>query len=113
MAHMTMAEILAREPELDRARLEATTEADIRRHMSEDGQDPDAPLGEFVEVLPPAAVRAKLGMSQEAFARALTIPLATLRNWEQGRYQPDPAARALLRIVARNPEAALAALREG
>jgi hypothetical protein len=34
------------------------------------------------------------------FARALRIPLATLRNWEQGRVRPDPAARSLLTIVA-------------
>ncbi len=47
-------------------------------------------------------------MSQAQFAEALRIPLATLRNWEQGRVKPDPAARSLL-IVARSPEAALAA----
>ena len=43
-------------------------------------------------------------------AHYLRIPLATLRNWEQGRVLPDPAARSLLTIVARNPRAALRAL---
>ena len=112
MARMTLAEIMASRPQVDRARLGATTEEDIRRYMIEDGEDPDAVPSGYVEELPPAMVRAKLKMSQEAFAKALTIPVATLRNWEQGRFRPDPAARALLRIVARNPEAALAALRE-
>jgi putative transcriptional regulator len=49
-------------------------------------------------------------MTQAGFARALRIPLATLRNWEQGRVLPDPAARSLLTLVARNPKAAFKAL---
>jgi putative transcriptional regulator len=55
-------------------------------------------------------VRRRLGMTQEQFATALRIPVNTLRNWEQGRVKPDPAARSLMLIVYRNPEAALAAL---
>jgi putative transcriptional regulator len=49
-------------------------------------------------------------MTQTVFADALGVPVATLRNWEQGRTQPDPAALALLRIVEREPEAAFRAL---
>jgi putative transcriptional regulator len=49
-------------------------------------------------------------MTQTAFARARRIPVWTLRNWEQGRVLPDPAARSLLVIVAGNPNAALKAL---
>jgi putative transcriptional regulator len=49
-------------------------------------------------------------MTQAQFARALRIPLSTLRNWEQGRVLPDPAARSLLAIVAKEPKAALRAL---
>lgn len=49
-------------------------------------------------------------MTQEAFAAALRLPVATVRNWEQGRFDPDPAARALMTIVAANPRLALAAL---
>jgi putative transcriptional regulator len=110
---MTLDEIRAARPRIDRARIEATTEADIARHMAEDGEDPQADLGIFVEDWQPAAIRARLGMSQTEFAAALTIPVATLRNWEQGRVSPDPAARALLRIVAREPNFALAALNSG
>jgi putative transcriptional regulator len=56
-------------------------------------------------------VREKLGLSQEAFAKALNIPVGTIRNWEQNRVKPDPAARALLLILYRQPKVALDALR--
>jgi len=110
MARMTMDQIRAARPQVDRKTVESTTEEDIARQMVEDGEDPNAELGVFVEDLQPARIRAELGMSQTEFAAALTIPVATLRNWEQGRVPPDPAARALLRIVAREPKVAIAAL---
>jgi putative transcriptional regulator len=49
-------------------------------------------------------------MTQERFAEAIRVPVATLRNWEQHRVEPDPAAKALLWILHREPEAALRAL---
>ncbi len=110
MARMTLEEIKASRPRIDRAKIEATTEVELARQMIEDGEDPDAGIGRFAEDLQPARIRSRLGMSQTEFATALTIPVATLRNWEQGRVLPDPAARALLRIVALEPEFALAAL---
>lgn len=112
MARMTLEQIKASRPRVDRAKLEATTEEDIRRHMIEDGEDPDAQPTSYEWVEPAQFIRKRLGMTQEQFAAALRIPLATLRNWEQGRVLPDPAARSLLNIVARNPQAALAALAE-
>jgi putative transcriptional regulator len=111
MARKTLADMMATPAAVDHVRLDATTEEDIRRHMIEDGEQPDAEPGDFVLDPSPARVRAQLGMTQAEFAAALTIPVATLRNWEQGRVTMDPAARALLRIVAQAPEAALAALR--
>jgi putative transcriptional regulator len=94
---------------IDRAKIDATTEADIRRHMIEDGQD-ETNLSGFAPVIPPRLLRKRLGMTQMEFARALRIPVSTLRNWEQGRVLPDPAARSLLVIVARNPKVALKTL---
>jgi putative transcriptional regulator len=110
MARMTLDQIRASKPKVDRAKLDATTEEDIRRYQIEDGFDPDAEPGPVEEVVLPQAVRRKVGMTQEEFAAALRIPVSTLRNWEQGQVKPDPAARSLLRIVYRNPEAALGAL---
>jgi putative transcriptional regulator len=97
-------------PIIDHTKVAATTEEEIRRHAIEDGEDPDAPLAQFDLVIPVHAVRRKLGMSQADFARTLHIPIGTIRNWEQDRVQPDPAARALLTILYRQPKAALKAL---
>jgi len=110
MARMTLEQIKAAHPKVDRAKLEATGEEDIARHMREDGEDPSAAQGTFVEELPPARVREQLGMTQVQFAHTLRIPVATLRNWEQGRVRIDPAARALFRILSRDPKHALKAL---
>ena len=67
-----------------------------------------------VRVFRPAdvrAVRAKLGQSQTEFALMIGVSVATLRNWEQGRRQPEGPALALLRIATRNPRAVAEALR--
>ncbi len=49
-------------------------------------------------------LRRALGLTQEEFAVRYHIPLGTLRDWEQGRSQPDQPARAFLSIIARDPE---------
>ena len=55
-------------------------------------------------------IRRAFGMSQEEFAQAFRIPIGTLRDWEQGRVEPDHAARAYLKVIARNPKAVREAL---
>jgi putative transcriptional regulator len=55
-------------------------------------------------------IRRAFGMSQEGFARTFHIPIGTLRDWEQGRVEPDRAARAYLKVIARNPKAVREAL---
>ncbi len=57
-----------------------------------------------------AVVRAKLKLSQGEFARLLGISVNTLQNWEQGRRKPSGAARVLLKVAARHPEAVLEAV---
>ena len=49
------------------------------------------------------ALRRFVGLTQMQFAEALEISVHTLRNWEQGRRQPEGPALALLRIAARHP----------
>ena len=107
---MTLEQIKASRPKVDRAKIAATTEEDIRRHQIEDGEDPDAPLPPFRPVPDVRAIRTQLGMTQEAFATAIGVPVATVRNWEQFRTGMDPAVRSLLRVVQREPEVALRAL---
>ena len=55
-------------------------------------------------------IRRALGLSQEEFATRFHIPLGTLRDWEQGRKDPDAAARAYLVVIGRNPTAVSEAL---
>jgi len=57
------------------------------------------------------AIREELGLSQQAFASAYRIPLATLKGWEQGRRQPDATASAYLSVIAHLPREARDALR--
>ena len=53
------------------------------------------------------AIRRKSGLSQSQFAVLIGVNLRTLQNWEQGRTRPTGPARALLRIVEKNPKAML------
>jgi putative transcriptional regulator len=55
-------------------------------------------------------IRRAFGLSQEEFAQTFRIPVGTLRDWEQGRVEPDQAARAYLKVIARNPKAVREAL---
>ncbi|MBK5294220.1 MAG: helix-turn-helix domain-containing protein [Acidobacteriia bacterium] len=72
--------------------------------------DPDNPplTDEEIAHLEPIpdvkAIREKLGLSQREFASLYHLSLPTVRDWEQRRYQPDQAARTLLRLIARAPK---------
>ena len=57
-----------------------------------------------------AKLRRRLGLSQAAFARAFGLDVTALHAWEQGRRRPDRAARVLLAVIAKEPEAVLRAL---
>lgn len=49
-------------------------------------------------------IRRAVRMTQEEFADAYRIPIGTLRDWEQGRTEPDMANRAYLKVIAVDPE---------
>lgn len=51
------------------------------------------------------AIRERLGLTQAAFAARFGLELDSIRNWEQGRYAPDPVARTLLKVIDQSPEA--------
>lgn len=59
---------------------------------------------ELSEPSPPQVIRAKLNMSQSAFAGMLGVSMRTLQDWEQGRREPQGPALALLRIAEQHPE---------
>jgi len=49
-------------------------------------------------------IRRALELTQEEFAARYHIPIGTLRDWEQGRSEPDQPTRAYLTVIARDPE---------
>jgi putative transcriptional regulator len=98
----------------DWSRFDAMTEAE--RHAAAMA-DPDArPMtdAEWARAKPvPRAwlVRRALHLSQEEFAAQFHIPVGTLRDWEQGRKEPDAAAKAYLRVIALAPDVVRKALK--
>ena len=65
------------------------------------------PNGRVINVPNVASTRAKTGLSQAHFAKLLGVSVRTLQDWEQGRRAPSGAARTLLAIAAKNPQALL------
>lgn len=63
--------------------------------------------GRVVNVPPVADIRKKTGLSQTRFAALLGVSVRTLQDWEQNRRAPSGAARTLLLIAHKNPEALL------
>jgi putative transcriptional regulator len=49
-------------------------------------------------------IRRALELTQEEFSVRYHIPLGTLRDWEQGRTEPDQPARAYLTVIARDQD---------
>lgn len=73
--------------------------------------DPDAhpatdeQLARMRRVPDVAAIRAKFGLDIEAFARRFGLPPTLVRDWEEHRRPVDPAAKTLLRVIERDPDA--------
>lgn len=57
-----------------------------------------------VQLSAAAEARAHVGLSQEDFANLLGVSARTLQDWEQGRREPNGAARTLLRVAVAHPE---------
>jgi len=69
------------------------------------------PAEEGIRVTTPAQIlvrqaRSKSGLTQVDFAKRIATPLATLRDWEQGRFAPPGAVACLLHLIAKHPELA-------
>lgn len=90
---------------VDLARVDATTEMDIAAQQAIDEREAMQDAAKFAR-----RVRKRLGLSQIEFSERIDVPLDTIRNWEQGKRSPTGAAKALLKVLDKAPEAALAAL---
>lgn len=87
------------------AKVDATTEEEISAQMLADEQESMLDAAKFAR-----RVRKRLGLSQAQLSERIDVSVETIRNWEQGRRYPTGAAKTLLKILDRAPEASLAAL---
>jgi putative transcriptional regulator len=97
----------------DWSRLDAMTGAEkLAAARSDPDAQPssDAQLKRMRRIPFAKHVRWTVGLSQEEFAKVFGIPIGTLRDWEQGRFEPDQAARSYLKVIAHNPKAVRKAL---
>ena len=92
-------------PQVDWARIDATTEEEIAAQIAEDDAEAMRDAAAYAR-----RVRRKVGLSQVALARRIGVPVDTVRNWEQGERAPQGPARALLHMIDRAAETALRAL---
>ena len=90
---------------IDIARVDATAEEAIAAQIASDEAQAMQDAAKFAR-----RVRKRLGLSQLEFSTRIDVSLETIRNWEQGKRSPTGAAKALLRILDKAPEAALLAL---
>jgi putative transcriptional regulator len=90
---------------IDARRVDATTEEDLARQQAQDDVKAMADAAKFAR-----RVRRRLGLSQAEFAQRIDVSLDTIRNWEQGKRSPTGAAKTLLKVLDKAPEAAWAAL---
>ena len=76
-------------------------------------KDPDtSPLTEAEGMaLRLQAIRKRMNLSQSQFANRFHIPVATLRDWEQARRQPDAAVWAYIQVIDHEPDAVIRALK--
>jgi len=97
----------------DWERLRNMTEEEIEANALSDPDNPpisDEELKRFRRVPNLQHIRTDLNLTQEEFSEKFQIPLGTLRDWEQGKKWPDSAARVLLRVIEKEPEAVIRAL---
>ena len=108
-----MRKIVKIEPSSDWSAVDAMSEEE--RHAAAIADPESRPMTEDEWNAAPrvpriSIIRRVLKLSQEEFAARFQIPVGTLRDWEQGRKEPDAAARAYLRVIAREPEVVAKAL---
>lgn len=100
----------------DWSRADAMTDEEVHAAAM---KDPDArPMTDAEWEVAPKVPRARiirraLGLTQEEFATRFQIPIGTLRDWEQGKVEPDKSARAYLRAIAGDAAAVQRALQAG
>ena len=75
------------------------------------GEDSEGFVVHVPEQIDVRAIRAGLELTREEFAARFGFKIAAVKDWEQGRRQPERAARILLKVIEREPKAVERALR--
>ena len=57
------------------------------------------------------ALRERLDLTQDEFATTFGVSLSTIRNWEQGKREPEGPAKVLLNVIAHDPKCVFDAIR--
>ena len=83
-------------------RLDATTEAELAAQQASDDSAAMQDAAKYAR-----RFRQRLGLTQQEQSQRIDVSLETIRHWEQGKRSPTGAAKALLRVLDRAPEAAL------
>ena len=97
----------------DWSRVDAMTDEEVHAAAMADPNARPMTPEEMAKARPVPRVRTlrrALGLTQEEFSARYRIPIGTLRDWEQGRSEPDQPARAYLAVIARDPEGVRRAL---
>ncbi|MEO5332796.1 MAG: helix-turn-helix domain-containing protein [Magnetococcus sp. YQC-5] len=68
------------------------------------GKRNDLRVTEIIDELDVKRIRNRVNLTQEEFAEKFGFPVSTIRNWEQGRRQPEGAARTLLKMISCKPD---------
>lgn len=90
---------------LDATRVDNTSARALARQQASDDSAAMQDAAKYAR-----RVRQRLGLTQQELSQRIDVSLETIRNWEQGKRSPTGAAKALLRVLDRAPEAALGAL---
>ena len=101
------------EEELSSRSIRPMSDSVVEAAAESDPENPpraEADLASMRRVPRVKTLRRALGLTQEEFAARYHIPLGTLRDWEQGRSEPDQPARAYLKVIACDSQAVEKAL---
>ena len=88
-----------------------TALGEVLAHVRGEGDLPcrivDDPAAEHI-----LAIRKRMKLSRQKFADRFGLDARAVQEWEQGRRVPDRAARILLTVIDRDPEAVVRVLSE-
>jgi putative transcriptional regulator len=113
---MSDADTMKKTGKHDWSRFDALTDEEVHgAALADPGAQPltEERLARMKRMPRARTLRRALGLTQEEFAARYHIPIGTLRDWEQGRSQPDQPARAYLNVIAHDPDGVRRALEAG